>query len=84
MRDFLYWQMREWLRTEDAMLPPDEDLADELATPTYETTTKGEIRVMSKAKLGRSPDKMDAVALTFAPDETTDWGSISKISGNWV
>ena len=76
MRDYLYWCVREWLRgakgnPSGAMLPPDEDLADELATPTYETTLKGAIRVQRKKEmrsaLGRSPDKLDALALTFAP-----------------
>ena len=73
MRDYLYWSVREWLRSDDAMLPPDEGLADELATPTYEKTVKGAIRVQSKDEmrtaLGRSPDKLDALALTFAPDQ---------------
>ncbi len=73
LRDQLWWSVREWLRTDaGAMLPPDDLLCEELSTPTY-STLGGKIRVMDKesmrALLGRSPDRADALALTFAPDE---------------
>ena len=52
------------------MLPPDEYLIEELATPTYEITN-GKIKIMKKITqrelLGRSPDRGDAFVLTFAP-----------------
>jgi len=69
LRDQLWWACREWLRTDPgAMLPPDEELAEELATPTYEVTG-GKIRVMKKdlirELLKRSCDKADALCLTF-------------------
>ncbi len=39
LRDQLWWQVREWLRSDPgAMLPPDEMLAEELAVPTYEVS----------------------------------------------
>lgn len=71
LRDQLWWAVREWLRTDPgAMLPPDAELCEELTTPTY-TTKTGVIKVMAKETmkelLGRSPDKADALALTFAP-----------------
>ena len=51
------------------MLPPDEMLVEELATPTYEVTN-GKVRVMKKDVmrdlLKRSPDRADALCLTFA------------------
>ncbi|MCP4083218.1 MAG: hypothetical protein GY743_23600 [Planctomycetaceae bacterium] len=70
LRDQLWWSVREWLRTDPgAMLPPDELLLEELMVPTYETGT-GRIRVMSKDMmkdlLKRSPDRADALCLTFA------------------
>ena len=50
------------------MLPPDEQLIEELQTPTYEVQ-KGKIRVMKKITmrelLKRSPDKSDSLCLTF-------------------
>lgn len=71
LRDQLWWACREWLRTDpDATLPPDEELIEELLTPTYEIE-RGKIRVMSKSTmrelLRRSPDRADALCLTFQP-----------------
>lgn len=70
LRDQLWWSVREWLRTDPgAMLPPDEDLTEELMTPTYEVAS-GRLRVMSKDMmkdlLKRSPDRADSLCLTFA------------------
>jgi hypothetical protein len=73
MRDQLYWSLREWLRTDpQAMLPPEERLIDELRTPTFGPhRTTGKIYVSAKdemrSALGRSPDDMEALALTFYP-----------------
>ena len=69
LRDQLWWACREWLRTDTgAMLPPDELLIEELRTPTYEVVN-GKIRVMKKRTmrelLKRSPDRADALCLTF-------------------
>jgi hypothetical protein len=69
MRDQLWWMAREWLRLDPgAMLPPDEELLEELHCPTYEVKN-GKICVMQKKDmreiLGRSPDKGDALCLTF-------------------
>jgi len=54
-----------------AMLPPDEDLIEELQTPTYEVQN-GKIRVMPKdvmrELLLQSPDKADSLCLTFYED----------------
>jgi phage terminase large subunit len=71
LRDQIWWAMREWLRTDPgAMLPPDERLCEELATPTY-SVDRGKIRVMTKdvikELLRHSPDRADSLALTFAP-----------------
>jgi hypothetical protein len=71
MRDQLLWLTREWLRTEDAMLPPEERLLEELAVPIYEITDLGKIRVMPTSEIkdviGRSPDDLMALAHTFGP-----------------
>ena len=69
-RDQILWAVREWLRTDpSAMLPPDEELIEELSVPTY-TTETGKIEIMKKEDmkevLRRSPNKLDALALTFA------------------
>lgn len=69
MRDQLWWMTREWLRHDRAaMLPPDEKLIEELVTPTY-TVASGKIKVMKKDDmkhlLNRSPDRAEALILTF-------------------
>lgn len=73
LRDQLWWSCMLWLRDDPgAMLPPDEELAEELCTPLYWEDNKGKIKVTDKESmkemLGRSPDKADALNLTFAPD----------------
>jgi hypothetical protein len=69
LRDQLWWACREWLRTDPgAMLPADEQLLEELHAPTYEVKN-GKIKVMDKPTmrevLKRSPDRADALCLTF-------------------
>ena len=71
MRDQLWWKCREWLRIDSgSMLPPDDELLEELHTATYEIKGKF-IRVMDKDTfkelLKRSPNSADALCLTFAP-----------------
>jgi hypothetical protein len=73
LRDELWWRCREWLRDDPtAMLPPDPYLAEELATPTYSVPIQhGRIKVLGKDDirllLKRSPDRADALVLTFMP-----------------
>jgi hypothetical protein len=82
LRDQLWWSAREWLRDEPnhpsyAMLPPDEELIEELVTPLY-SIRNGKIRVTDKdtmkEMLGRSPDRADSLCLTFAEDAAGSWG----------
>lgn len=75
LRDQLWWEVREWLKNPGAMLPPDEMLFQELDMVEYEENLRGKIQVTSKDKLkkpeflGRSPDRADALCLTFAKKE---------------
>jgi len=74
LRDELLWRVREWLRSDvGAMLPPDELLLEELLKPTYRTP-RGYIEITKKdslrEQLRRSPDRLDALALSFAPEQT--------------
>lgn len=73
LRSQLWWACREWLRTDPgAMLPPGEALLEELACPTYEVKN-GKLEVMQKQTmrdlLKRSPDRADALCLTFYQPE---------------
>lgn len=71
LRDELWWRVRSWLETEQAMLPPDKLLLEELAVPTYTIDDAGRIKILKKDEmrklLQRSPDRADALCLTFAP-----------------
>jgi hypothetical protein len=69
LRDQLWWATREWLRGDNgAMLPPDEQLIEELSVATYEIKN-GKIQVMDsdtmRELLKRSPDKASALTMTF-------------------
>lgn len=64
----MYFKLAKWVKDGGA-LPDDPDLVGELTATTY--TFKGdalllEPKAIIKSKLGRSPDKGDALALTFA------------------
>lgn len=72
----MYWLMREALDPENPdpiALPPDTELATDICAVRYKVVTMGRtaaIQIRSKDEirevLGRSPDKGDAVAMTFA------------------
>jgi hypothetical protein len=69
LNDQLAWEVREWLRTDQAMLPPDPDLIEELLAFKYEIKG-GKVVVSStddiKALLKRSPDRARALMFSFA------------------
>lgn len=71
----MWCKTRNWLAGRDGQpqLPKDGDLKDELVAPeyTYQGTTGAillEKKTDVKKRLGYSPDKADAVVLTFAED----------------
>ena len=67
-RTELYWRLRDWLRDE-AAFDPDEGLEEELLAPTYKWSGRSKIlepKDKIKARLGRSPDDADALALAVA------------------
>lgn len=76
LRDQLWWSAMMWLKNDTgAMLPPDDELAEELTTPTYwKGDRDGKIRVSTREtmieSLGRSPDKASSLVLLFAPTNT--------------
>ena len=65
-----YWRLREMLEAGEIALPPDEKLMDELIATRWRPTPEGKIRIEAKddlkARLGRSPDKADAVVMAVA------------------
>ena len=71
VRAAAYWKFREALdpdHGEGVALPPDAELVADLCAPRYELKPSGiqlEDKEQIKARLGRSPDKGDAVVLAW-------------------
>jgi phage terminase large subunit len=65
VREELAANLQKWLKT--GAITKDTRLEVELHTPTWETLTSGKLKLMSKddirSKIGRSPDRADALAL---------------------
>jgi hypothetical protein len=81
-----WWRFREQLNPDQEggsviALPDDPELLADLATPTFEVKTSG-IQVESKdeikKRLGRSPDKGDAVVMCLAPGNKAVQRQISE------
>lgn len=68
LRDQLWFGVTDWLK-EGGELPPDDKLARDLVAPEYSFDTQARRKVESKEetkkRLGRSPDRADAVALAI-------------------
>lgn len=79
LRSELWWNLRELLdpnpkiNPDPIALPPDDELLADLSGIKYKIDSRGRIAVESKEdmkkRLGRSPDKGDAVVLAFAPSQ---------------
>jgi hypothetical protein len=79
LRAELWHKLKAWLERRDCKIPNDEDLIAELATVRYTFTSNGKVKIESKDDIRRrglkSPDKADALCLTFASDAATvSWG----------
>lgn len=65
----MWFRMAEWVKR-GGVLPSDPELQKELTAPTYFFGPNGKFQLESKdqikSRLGFSPDKADALALTFA------------------
>ena len=65
----MWTRLRDWLR-EGGVIPKDDALRAELSTPTYFFEASGAMRLEVKDKIKerllRSPERADALALTFA------------------
>lgn len=74
MRAYLFWCIRDWLNPKNntgAMLPPDEQFDVEATEIRWFFRSDGRIQIEPKedikSRLGRSPDRFDALANTFYP-----------------
>lgn len=83
MRAEMYWEMAQWVKR-GGILPNDPELKRELTAPTY-TFKNGRILLESKDqlkdRLGFSPDKADALALTFAlPEQPAENSLLTQLN----
>lgn len=74
MRAYLFWCVRDWLNPKNdtgAMLPPDAQFLEEATEIRWSFRSDGRIIIEPKEdikeRIGRSPDKFDALANTFYP-----------------
>lgn len=74
MRAYLYWKVREWLNPKNGFqpaLPPSDDFTEEATSTKWTFQSDGSISIekkeLIKDRIGRSPDKLDALANTFYP-----------------
>jgi len=86
LRDELWLACKDWLETRAVKLPKDDELRAELIGPTYSFTSNGKIKVEGKSEMKRrgmrSPDKADALCLSFAGQSAIVCGRAAKwISG---
>ncbi|MCM1964850.1 hypothetical protein [Streptomyces sp. G1] len=81
VRSAAYWNLRELLDPAfgaELLLPPDDLLVSDLTTPTWDVTTgtppkiKLETKVDVTARLGRSPDRGDSIAMAFFVEHLAD------------
>ena len=67
LRAQMLWHLRELLEDGKVALPPDEKLADELCAIRWTVMSAGKIQIEAndelRSRLGRSPDRADAVAM---------------------
>lgn len=89
MRAYLFWRVRDWLNPKNntgAMLPPDARFDEEAEEIRWKFRSDGRIQIEAKEdikeRLGRSPDKFDALANTFYPVENRRPIDIRRIARN--
>lgn len=68
-----FWELRGALEDEQVGLPDDERLFEELLALRWRPTSQGQVQLETKddlkARLGRSPDRADAVAMCFIAEQ---------------
>lgn len=87
MRAYLFWCVRDWLNPKNntgAMLPPDAQFDEEATEIRWAFRSDGKIQIEPKEdikkRIGRSPDKFDALANTFYPIRNRQPIDIDRLS----
>lgn len=71
-RAYMHWEFREWLNPLNktgAAIPPIPELTEEITAVKYSIRGNGKLQIEEKdaikKRIGRSPDRLDSVLLTF-------------------
>lgn len=87
LRAELWFKLKAWLEARDVSLPKDDHLLAELVAVKYKFTSSGKLQIESKDEMRKrglsSPDRADAVCLTFAVEAATVIHGSSN-SSNWA
>lgn len=80
------WRLRELLEDGDVALPDDRQLREELLSVKWSPDSKGRVAVESKddlrSRLGRSPDRLDAVTMgVWGAGTAKDVGNTALLAG---
>lgn len=83
LRSELWFKGKDWLERKDCSLAEDEDLAHELALPTWDDSSAGKMVVEPKKKTMKrtgepSPNRADAFLLTLVQEAATAMGLTSE------
>jgi hypothetical protein len=66
----MYGVLLDWLKEAPCQLPDDDALQNDICSVRYKYTSRGQYQLEKKEelkkRLGRSPDRADSLALTFA------------------
>lgn len=75
LRDQLWLEVKKWLEIGMGKLPKSRGLVEEFVAPQYTFMSNGKLKVESKEEMKRrgvpSPNKADAIALTFSEEPAT-------------
>lgn len=88
MRAYLFWAVRDWLNPKNGYspaLPPDDYLVEEATDIHWSFLSNGSIIIEKKEeikkRIKRSPDRFDALAMTFYPHDY-DYANDEKLLNN--
>lgn len=89
----MYWCLREMLNPDTQVnpfpigLPNDEEMIEELLSTRYKINSRGQIQIEPKedikARIGRSPDKADALAICMYPTNLLNYKKPEHRAGVW-
>lgn len=78
-----YWRLKDALEAGELSIPPDEGLFQELLAVRWAPTADGRIQLESKtdlkARLGKSPDRADALAMCWYPKARGQRGKVRVV-----